>query len=87
MCLVLPARVVSVSGATAEVLLHGEQQPVSARTELVADLALGDFVLVDRGVILRVIEPGEAESILAIYAEMEQLLIEEEGQAADSVHA
>ncbi|MCA1648447.1 MAG: DUF6390 family protein [Chloroflexi bacterium] len=32
MCLVLPARVVSVSGGTAEVLLHGEQQPVSAST-------------------------------------------------------
>ncbi len=82
MCLVLPARVVRVSGATAEVLLHGEQQPVSASTELVPDLRSGDFVLVDRGMILRVIEAGEAEAILAIYTEMEQLLEE-----ADAVHA
>jgi len=82
MCLVLPARVVSVSGATAEVLLHGEQQPVSASTALAPDLRSGDFVLVDRGMILNIIEPAEAEAILAIYAEMEQLLEE-----ADSVHA
>lgn len=82
MCLVLPARVVSASGATAEVLLHGEEKPISASTELVADLRPGDCVLVDRGMILRVIEADEAEAILAIYAEMEQLLAE-----ADAVHA
>ncbi len=82
MCLVLPARVVSVSGATAEVLLHGQQQPVSASTELVPDLRPGDFALVDRGMILRVIEPAEAEAILSIYAEMDQLLEQE-----DAVHA
>jgi hydrogenase assembly chaperone HypC/HupF len=84
MCLVLPARVVSVSGATAKILLHGEQQPVSASTELVPDLRPGDIVLVDRGMVLRVIEPDEAAAILAIYAEMEQLMEEAE---ADSVHA
>ena len=78
MCLVLPARVVSVSDATAEVLLHGEHRAVSASTELVPDLAPGDIVLVDRGMVLRVIEPHEAEAILAIYAEMEQLLEEAE---------
>ena len=82
MCLVLPARVVSVSSATAEVLLHGEQQPVSASSELVPDVKPGDFVLVDRGMILRIIAPDEAEAILAIYAEMGQLMEE-----ADSVYA
>jgi hydrogenase assembly chaperone HypC/HupF len=82
MCLVLPARVVSVSGATAAVLLHGAQQPISASTELVADLAPADFVLVDRGMILRVIDAEEAEAILAIYADMEQLLEEEDAVRA-----
>jgi hydrogenase maturation factor len=30
-------------------------------------------VLVDRGLVLRVIEPAEAEAIMAMYAEMEAL--------------
>jgi hypothetical protein len=47
---------------------------ISASTELVPRLRSGDFALVDRGMILRIIEPEEAEAILAIYAEMEQLL-------------
>lgn len=75
MCLVLPARVLAVHGGLAEVELHDGQHAM-ASTELVPDLSPGLHVLVDRGMVLRVIEPDEAEAILAIYAEMEQLLDE-----------
>lgn len=87
MCLVLPARVVSVNGATAEVLLYGEQQAVTAGTQLTPDVRPGNFALIDRGVILRVIEPEEAEAILAIYAEMGDLLDQEDLRLADPPQA
>ncbi len=76
MCLVLPARVVSCDGQSAQIQLHDGQR-VSAGTELTPDVQPGQYVLVDRGIVLRVIEAEEAESILAIYAEMAELLDEE----------
>jgi len=85
MCLVLPARVVSRDDQSAEVELHDGQR-VSAGTELTPDVQPGQYVLVDRGVVLRVIEPEEAEAILAIYTEMAELL-EEEASVAEMLPA
>ncbi|MDQ6669865.1 MAG: HypC/HybG/HupF family hydrogenase formation chaperone [Chloroflexota bacterium] len=75
MCLVLPARVVSCDEVSADIELHGGLR-VSASTELTPDLQPGQYVLVDRGMVLRVIDPEEAEAILAIYAEMADMLEE-----------
>ena len=72
MCLIVPARVLSVDGESAEVDMQGVVATVDASLE--PDVAVGQYVLVDRGLILRVIEPEEAEEIMAIYAEMETLL-------------
>jgi hydrogenase assembly chaperone HypC/HupF len=76
MCVVLPARVVSRSADSAEIELHDGQR-VSASTELAPEVTPGEYVLVDRGVVLRVIEADEAEAILAIYAEMAEVLDDE----------
>jgi hydrogenase assembly chaperone HypC/HupF len=76
MCLVLAARVVSRAEQSAAIELHDGERVV-ASTELTPDVQPGQYVLVDRGVVLRVIEPEEAEAILAIYTEMAELLDEE----------
>jgi len=73
MCLVLPARVLEVSGQTAEVELYGGMQ---ATVSLVVQpgVAVGQYVMVDRGIVLSVIEPDEVAALLAMYDEMAQLL-------------
>jgi len=73
MCLALPARVVSTDGQTAQIELHDGQR-VIASTALTPDVRAGEHVLVDRGMVLSVIDPEEAEAILAMYAEMAELL-------------
>jgi hydrogenase assembly chaperone HypC/HupF len=80
MCLVLPARVLAVHDSWAEIELHDGER-IKASIELTPELVAGQSVLVDRGVVLRVIEPEEAEAILAIYAEIDQLLDEASAHA------
>jgi len=73
MCLVLPATVISVDGDHAEVEQHGGQR-ATVNCSLRPNIAPGDFVLVDRGLIIEVIEPAEAAAILEMYAEIGKLL-------------
>lgn len=73
MCLVLPAKVVGVGEERAEIELHGGTR-TSASCVLQPGLSVGDHVLVDRGLVVRIIEPAEAEAILAVYAEIGDLL-------------
>jgi len=76
MCLILPSRVIAVQGGEATIELpNGVQSSVS--TALVPDVAIGDYVLVDRGLVLKTIEPDEAEAILTMYAELGELMEEE----------
>jgi hydrogenase assembly chaperone HypC/HupF len=79
MCLILPAKVIAVDGPRAEVELHGGGR-ATVGCDLVQNVAAGDFVLVDRGLVLQVIAPAEAEAILAMYAEIGELLAEEPAQ-------
>jgi hydrogenase expression/formation protein HypC len=75
MCLVLPSRVLSVLDESAEIELpDGQHARVDVR--LVPDVRVGEYVLVDRGLALRVIDAAEAEVILAMYAEMGDLMSE-----------
>jgi hydrogenase assembly chaperone HypC/HupF len=71
-CLIVPALVLAVDGRSVEVEVQGVRATVDAL--IVPDLAVGQYVLVDRGLVLRIIEPSEAEAIAAIYAEMAELL-------------
>ncbi len=73
MCLVLPARVIAVGDERADIELHGGTRTSASRV-LQPGLRVGDHVLVDRGLVVRVIEPAEAEAILAVYAEIGDLL-------------
>jgi hydrogenase assembly chaperone HypC/HupF len=73
MCQILPAKVIGVREERVELELHDGQRATASRA-LQPDLAPGDWVLVDRGLVLEVIEAAEAEAILAIYAEMAELL-------------
>lgn len=73
MCQILPAKVIAIDGDRAQVELHGGLR-ASASCVLHADLAAGDHVLVDRGIVLKKVAPEEVVAILAIYAEMGELL-------------
>jgi hydrogenase maturation factor len=72
-CQILPAKVIAVDGERAQVELHGGLR-ASASCVLQPDLAAGDHVLVDRGIVLKKVAPEEVVAILAIYAEMGELL-------------
>ena len=70
MCLALPSRVVEqLDDDQAKVDLGGVTKAVSLA--LVADVAVGDYVIVHVGYALTKVDPAEAEKTLALFAEME----------------
>jgi len=73
MCLVLPARVIAVNGEEATVELHGGMQ-ATANLTLRPNVAVGQFVMVDRGMVLEIIGAAEAAAIIAMYEEIGELL-------------
>ena len=75
MCLVLPAKVLAVRGQEADVEFHGGMQ-ATVSLAVKPDVVIGQYVMVDRGIVLSVIEPDEVEAILAMYDEMGQSLAE-----------
>jgi hydrogenase expression/formation protein HypC len=75
MCLVLPAKMLAVHGATADVELYGGMQ-ATVSLAVQPEVAVGQYVMVDRGLVLSVIESEEVETILAMYDEIGQLLAE-----------
>jgi hydrogenase expression/formation protein HypC len=81
MCLVLPAKVLAVHDQTADVELHGGMQ-ATVSLAVQPDVAVGQYVMVDRGLVLSLIEPEEVETILAMYDEIGQLLAEADSTPA-----
>jgi hydrogenase expression/formation protein HypC len=74
MCQVLPSRVVAVLGdAEVEVEL-ADGQRVGANCMLTPGLTIGDYVLVDRGMIVERLSSEEAEEIIEVYRQMAELL-------------
>ena len=73
MCLVLPSRVVAVLDKRVEVELADGQRAI-VNAELKPDLNVGDYVLVDRGLVIETIAAEEAQAILQMYAEIGELL-------------
>ena len=68
MCLALPARVVEILPPTEGVVdLGGVRKRISL--ELVADVTVGDYVIVHVGYALQKLDPAEAERTLALFAE------------------
>ena len=83
MCLVLPSRVVALHTGQVEVeLADGQRAMVSS--ELKPDLAVGDYVLVDRGLVIETIAADEARAILEMYAEIGEMLDAEDAVASQS---
>ena len=72
MCQILPSRVIAVRASEAEVeLTDGQRTRVS--TLVTPAVSVGDYVLVDRGFIVQTISADEAQTIIALYAEMSSL--------------
>ena len=72
MCLIVPSRVVALHGEEAEIELPNGQH-ARVGLALAPEARVGDYVLVDRGLVLKTIAQGEAETILALYAELAEL--------------
>ncbi|OIO74946.1 MAG: hydrogenase assembly protein HupF [Zetaproteobacteria bacterium CG1_02_53_45] len=73
MCLAVPARVDSLDPATSMAIvdLDGIRKEVS--TQLLDEVAVGDYVLVHVGFALERIDPVEAAKTLALFAELRAL--------------
>ena len=70
MCLAVPARVESLDAATSTAIvdLDGIRKEVS--TQLLDDVAVGDYVLVHVGFALERIDPEEAAKTLSLFDEL-----------------
>lgn len=72
MCLPLIARVITIEDDYATVeLLEGET--VRAGTAIQPDVAAGQYVLLDRGMIIEVIAADQVEEMLRFYAELTEM--------------
>ena len=58
MCLMMPGQVVSVDGQICEVEIAGQRDRASMMLE--PDLAVGDWVLVNSGTVVRVLDEDQA---------------------------
>jgi len=85
MCLMAPARVVSVDGSICQVELGGRIDPVSMILE--PDLEVGDWVLVNSGTVVRRLEPDQAEEMTQALATMFEMADEAEAQAEAQAQA
>ncbi len=69
MCLAIPVRVMEVgAGDTAIVDLGGVRKEISLA--LLADVQVGDYVILHVGYALTKLDPEEAERTLALFAEL-----------------
>jgi hydrogenase assembly chaperone HypC/HupF len=73
MCLIVPSRVVGLTADGVEVELSDGQRTL-VNGMLKPDLAVGDYVLVDRGLVVETLDADEAEAIINMYREIGQLL-------------
>lgn len=71
MCLSLPAKVIEIHGDTADVSVGGTV--FKAGLQMIDDVKPGDYILLHAGFAIQKINPGEAEEILRLLGEMENL--------------
>ncbi len=77
MCIPLIGQTISIDDGQAEIELVGGER-VRAHTALFPDLGSGSYVLVDRGMVIEVIDEAQAESMLAFYADLNDLWDEQD---------
>lgn len=69
MCLAIPVRIVEVlPGQQAVIDLSGLRKEIS--TALLADVAVGDYVILHVGYAIGKLDPAEAERTLAMFGEL-----------------
>lgn len=83
MCLPIVARILGVEADQAEIELLGTGGGgrTCAGLALYPDAAPGAYVLVDRGLVIELIDEAQAETILGFYAELAELMVEDEEEA------
>jgi len=74
MCQVLPSRVVSVLDESEVEVELSDGRHVSASSILTPGLAIGEYVLVDRGMVIERLSAEEAQEIVEVYRQMAELL-------------
>ena len=70
MCLMMPGQVVSVDGETSQVTTAGQTDKASMMLE--PDLKVGDWVLVNSGTVVRVLEEDQAAEMSQAFAVLMQ---------------
>ena len=83
MCIPLIGQTVAIAEGQAEIDLVGGER-VRAHAALFPDLGTGSYVLVDRGMVIEVIDEAQAESMLAFYADLNDLWDEQDALAEAS---
>lgn len=78
MCLPLVGIVRTVYAEQADVELLDDGRVVSAGLGLYPETEVGQHVLIDRGLVIELIDAEQAESLLALYAEMAELMASSE---------
>jgi hydrogenase expression/formation protein HypC len=79
MCLAIPTLIKSIDGSTAKVELGGVERKISLA--LTPEAQVGEYVIVHTGFAISVLDEQEAQETLRIFAEMERLAAEEDGEA------
>lgn len=69
MCLAVPAKVVELDDGSAVADMHGNRVTVS--TALVADVAVGDWVLLHAGFAIQRLDENEAKKTWSVLADLE----------------
>ena len=82
MCLAIPTLIRSIDGQMAQVEIGGVERTISLA--LTPEAEVGDYVIVHTGFALSVLDEGEAQETLRLFAEIDALdvLEPEEGEAA-----
>ena len=83
MCLAAPARVLSISGATATVDYGGVETTCRLET-LSEDVAVGDYVLIHTGFAIRRLSPEDGEETLRLFDELAASLAREDSASTDT---
>jgi hydrogenase expression/formation protein HypC len=68
MCLAIPAKVIKIDGDMATIDVGGVTR--SASLMLLADVAVGDYVIVHAGFAIHKVDPCEAHESLRLFREM-----------------
>lgn len=78
MCLPLIGQVVAVDSEQAEIALRGGDERARVSTALYPDVAAGQHVLVDRGMIIELIDAAQSDEMFAFYTEYARMFDDEE---------